>query len=218
VDLSHLVEDGMTTFPGLPAPEVRDHMSHADSRAHYGEGTEFQIGEVRMVANTGTYLDAPFHRFREGVDVSGLPLDRLAGLEGVLVEAPEEVREGGRGVGPDLLEGIELEGRAVLVATGWARHWGTIRYGEGHAFLTAGTARRLAEAGAALVGVDSLNVDDTEDPARPAHTALLGAGIPIVENLRGLEALAGRRFRFTAVPLRVRGMGSFPVRAFAELR
>jgi kynurenine formamidase len=218
VELSHVVEDGMTTFPGLPAPAVRDHMSHADSRDHYAQGTEFQIGEISMVANTGTYLDAPFHRFRDGADVSCLPLERLVGLEGVLVEAPEEAREGGRGVGEALLDGLELEGRAVLIATGWSSRWGTAAYGDGHAFLTAAAARRLAEAGAALLGVDSLNVDDTEDPERPAHTALLGAGIPIVENLRGLEALAGRRFRFTAVPLRVRGMGSFPVRAFAELR
>ena len=217
LDLSHVVEDGMVTYPGLPAPEVGAYMTHEASRPHYAEGTEFHIGRLSLVANTGTYLDAPFHRFAGARDVSGLPLSAVADLEGVVVEAPEERRREGRGVGPELLEGLDLSGKAVLVETGWSRLWGTGAYFRGHPFLTAEAAESLAAAGAALVGIDSLNVDDTDDGTRPAHTALLGAGIPIVEHLRGLEGLRGRAFRFHAVPLKVRGMGSFPVRAFAVL-
>lgn len=217
VDLSHLVEDGMVTYPGLPAPRVRDHLGHEGSREHYAEGTEFHIGAVEMVANTGTYIDAPFHRFRKGRDVSELPLEMVAGLEGLLVEAPPGSEGEGRAVGWERFRGLEIRGRAVLVATGWSRRWGTQDYFHGHPFLTAEAAEGLARAGAALVGIDSLNVDDTDDGTRPAHTALLGAGIPVVEHLRGLEGLRGRRFRFHAVPVKIRGMGSFPVRAFAEL-
>lgn len=217
VDLSHGVEDGMTTHPGLPAPRIRDHLSHRASREQYAEGTQFQIGEVRMVGNTGTYLDAPFHRFPGRPDVSDLSLDGLVGLDGILVEAGPEARGRGRAVDERRVEGLEVEGKAVLVATGWSERWGTDAYLRGHPFLTAGAARCLAEGGAALVGVDSLNVDDTDDPRRPVHTTLLGAGIPVVEQLRGLSALRGRSFRFTAVPLKVRGMGSFPVRAWAEV-
>lgn len=217
VDLSHGVEDGMVTDPGLPAAEVRDHLSHEASRPRYGPGTEFQIGTVRLVGNTGTYLDAPFHRFPGRGDVSALPLEAVAGLEGVLVEAARAGGNGPRAVGVEDLEGVAVAGKAVLVATGWSRHWGTDAYFTGHPFLTAEAAARLATEGAALVGIDSRNVDDTADPLRPAHTALLGAEIPVVENLRGLARLRGRPFRFYAVPVRVRGMGSFPVRAFAEL-
>ena len=217
VDLSHVVTDGMVTYPGLPGPEVDAHLSHEASRAHYGEGTTFHIGRVRLVGNTGTYIDAPFHRYPDGDDVAGLPLELVAGLEGVLVEAPEEAREGGRGVGPELVRERDVRGKAVLVETGWSRRWGDPSYFEGHPFLTREAGAWLARAGAALVGIDSLNIDDTDDPLRPVHTELLGAGIPVVEHLRGLEALRGRPFRFWAVPLKVRGMGSFPVRAFAEV-
>jgi arylformamidase len=211
VDLSHVIESGMTTYPGLPEPRITDHLSREASRSKYSEGTSFQIGRIEMVANTGTYLDAPFHRFAEGADIAGLPLSRLAGLPGLLVDATAA----GRSIGAPLFSGLPLSGRAVLVRTGWDAHWRTPRYGQGHPFLTRGAAEALAKAGPALVGIDTLNIDDTNDGARPAHTLLLEAGIPIVEHLCNLGAVPARGFTFTAVPAPVRGMGSFPVRAFA---
>ena len=214
VDLSHAVEAGMITYPGLPGPVIRDHLSREASRGAYAEGVTFQIGAIDMVANTGTYVDAPFHRFEKGIDLAGLPLERVAALEGTLVDA---VAMGGRAIGPAAFDGAEVRGRAILVRTGWDAHWRTERYGSGHPFLTAGAADRLVEGGAALVGIDSLNIDDTADRARPVHSRLLQAGIPVVEHLCNLGALAGRAFRFFAVPAPVRGMGSFPVRAFARI-
>ena len=164
------------------------------------------------MANTGTYLDSPFHRFADGTDVAALPLEKLADLPGVLVRAPATA---GRAVTADVLAGVELRGRAVLVHTGWDLHWRTERYFEGHPFLTEQAAARLVEARAALVGIDSYNIDDTADLRRPAHTLLLGAGIPIVEHLCGLRDLPDAPFRFSAVPAKVRGLGTFPVRAYA---
>lgn len=212
LDLSHTVEDGLVTYRGLPAPVIRDHLSREASRDHYAAGTEFQIGRIEMVANTGTYVDSPFHRYADGKDLAELPLSSLADLDAVLVPA---VGRPGRAVGPEALEELDVAGKAVLVHTGWDAHWGTERYFEGHPYLTRGAAERLVEAGAALVGIDSLNIDDTEDGERPAHSLLLGAEIPVVEHLRGLGRLEGRAFRFFAVPVKVRGFGSFPVRAFA---
>jgi kynurenine formamidase len=214
LDLSHTVEHGLVTYPGLPAPVVSDHLGRAASRERYAEGTEFQIGRIEMVANTGTYVDAPSHRFADGSDLAELPLECLADLPGVVVDAPA----GARRIGPAALPQRALRGCAVLFRTGWSRHFGTPRYGEGHPFLSAELARELVRRGVALVGIDSLNVDDTEDGTRPVHTALLAAGIPIVEHLARLEQLPGTGFRFFAVPVKVRGMGSFPVRAFAHLR
>ena len=211
IDLSHTIFEGLVTYPGLPPPVIRDHLSRADSRRHYAPGTEFHIARIEMVANTGTYLDAPSHRFEGKSDVAGLPLTSLADLDGVVLRpAPE-----GRAIGGEALGPADLRGKAVLVETRWDRHFGTPAYFTGHPFLTREAARRLADAGAALVGIDSLNVDDTADGARPAHTILLGAGIPIVEHLTGLAALPTTNFKFFAVPPRVRGMGTFPVRAFA---
>lgn len=210
-DLSHTVEDGMITYRGLPGPVVSDHWSREATRGHYAEGTTFHIGKIEMVANTGTYVDAPFHRFAEGDDLSQLDLASVANLPGVVVRAPA----GERAVGREAFAAVEVAGKAVLVHTGWDRHWRTERYFEGHPFLTAGAAAYLVEAGAALVGIDSLNIDDTEDGRRPVHTALLEAGIPVVEHLRGLEQLPDGDFCFFATPVKVRGMGSFPVRAFA---
>jgi arylformamidase len=212
VDLSHEVEHGMVTYRGLPAPVVGEHLSREASRALYAEGTEFHIGKIEMVANTGTYLDAPFHRFADGRDLSELPLASLADLAGVTVR-----HDAGRAVDVSAFQHLDVRGKAVLVHTGWARHWRTEQYFEGHPFLTAAAARRLAESGAALVGIDSYNIDDTADPARPAHTALLGADIPIVEHLCGLDALPADGFRFFAVPVKVKAFGTFPVRAFALL-
>jgi kynurenine formamidase len=211
VDVSHVVEHGMITYKGLPAPLVCDFLSREQSRSLYAPGTEFHIGKVELVANTGTYLDAPFHRYADGKDVSELPLERLANLEGVVVAAD---RSQGRAVGRAAFEGHDLRGKAVLVRTGWDRHWRTDRYFEGHPFLTRDAAEYLLEAGAALVGIDSLNIDDTGDLSRPVHSLLLAAEVPIVEHLRGLGRLPGDGFRFFAVPVKVKGMGTFPVRAF----
>ena len=212
IDLSHTVEHGMITYKGLPAPLICDFLSRADSRAIYAAGTEFHIGRIDMVANTGTYLDSPFHRFAHGKDLAALELSQVAGLPGILVAAPP-----GRAIDAAAFDGIDARGKAVLIHTGWATHWRTDRYFEGHPFLTRQAAERLAAAGAALVGIDSYNIDDVEDMARPAHTVLLGNDIPIVEHMRGLEQLVGRRFRFSAVPVKVRAFGTFPVRSFAEI-
>ncbi len=212
IDLSHTIETGMVTYPGLPEPRISDHLSRADSRAHYADGTEFQIGRIEMVANTGTYLDSPFHRFADAPDLSQLDLAALADLPGVVVRVSDAAD---RAIGRAAFLPIDVRGRAVLVHTGWDRHWRTPTYGAGHPFLTADAAAHLRDQGAALVGIDSLNIDDTADLHRPVHTTLLAAGIPIVEHMRGLEQLPPDGFRFSAVPPRIRGMGSFPVRAYA---
>ncbi len=212
LDLSHAIEAGMITYPGLPGPVIGDHLSREQSRSHYGPGTEFHIGKIDMVANTGTYIDAPFHRYADRPDLSGFALSAVADLVGLLVRAPWTA---GRAVDRPALDGCDLQGKAVLVHTGWDAFWRTDRYAVGHPYLTRGAAQLLAEAGAGLVGIDSLNIDDTTDAWRPAHTILLAAGIPIVEHLCNLAELPDRGFRFFAVPPRVKGLGSFPVRAFA---
>lgn len=211
VDLGHTIEDGMITYKGFPAPLVCDHLSHAASRANYAPGTEFQIGRVEMVGNTGTYLDSPYHRYADGTDIAGLALDSIASLDAVVVHATGAK---GRAIARSTFAPFDVRGKAVLVQTGWDRHWRTDQYFEGHPFLTADAATFLRDAGATLVGIDSLNIDDTGDPTRPVHTTLLGAGIPIVEHLCNLDAVPAAGFRFSAVPARVRGIGTFPVRAF----
>jgi kynurenine formamidase len=203
----------MVTYRGLPPPRVSDHLTREASRAVYDAGTEFHIGRIEMVANTGTYLDSPFHRYPDGSDLSQLDLTSLADLPGVCVTAPAA----GRAIGPDAFEGLDVSGKAVLLHTGWARHWRTDRYFEGHPFVAADAAEHLVRAGAVLVGIDSFNIDDTGGGTRPTHSLLLRAGIPIVEHLRGLEQLPADGFRFFAVPVKVKGMGTFPVRAFAAL-
>jgi kynurenine formamidase len=213
VELSHPIEPGMTTYPGLPGPTVSEHMSREQSVSRYAPGTTFSIGRVELVANTGTYVDAPFHRFAAGGDVASLPLERLADVAGVVVDA----RQHGRALGPGIFDGVTLAGRAILVKTGWDAHWRTPEYGAGHPFLTRAAAELLADEGAALVGIDSLNIDDTADLARPAHTVLLSAGIPITEHLANLHGIPDGPFRFYAVPAPFAQMGSFPVRAFALL-
>ncbi|HEX8570404.1 MAG TPA: cyclase family protein [Caulobacteraceae bacterium] len=212
VDLSHTIEDGMVTYKGLPAPVICDYWSREQSRAFYEDGSEFQIGRIDMVANTGTYLDVPAHRYADGDDLSAVGLERVAGLDGVVVHA-----EGSRAVDADRFAGLEVRGRAVLVHTGWDRHWRTDAYFEDHPFLTPLAAALLAERGAALVGIDSHNIDDTRTKTRPVHTRLLGAGVLICEHLTNLGALPASGFRFTAAPPKVVGMGTFPVRAFAEI-
>jgi arylformamidase len=212
IDLSHVIETGMITYRGLPAPLICDFMSHEESRRHYSPGTSFQIGRIDMVASTGTYLDSPYHRFEHGKDVSELPLAGLAGLPAVTVDV--QVMSG-RAVGRDVFLPVDVRRKAVLLRTGWSRHWRTERYFEGHPFLTEPAALHLMEQGAALVGIDSLNIDDTSGGDRPAHTILLSAGIPIVEHLCNLDGLPASGFEFTAAPLKVMRMGTFPVRAYA---
>ena len=212
VDLSHTIEDGMITYKGFPAPLVCDHLGHAASRANYAPGTEFQIGRIEMVVNTGTYIDSPYHRYADGDDVADFALDHIASLDAVVVRA---IGGRDRAIRASAFARLEVRDKAVLVHTGWDRHWRTDQYFEGHPFLTADAAMHLRDAGARLVGIDSLNIDDTADPARPVHTTLLGAGIPIVEHLCELVAVPETGFRFSAVPPKVRRMGTFPVRAFA---
>jgi arylformamidase len=213
IELSHPIRHGMVTYPGLPPPEISDHLTRQASEVRYAPGVTFQIGRISLVANTGTYLDSPFHRFAGGADLAGLPLERLVDLEGVLVRVAGSER---RTVGREELAPFEVTGRAVLIHTGWAVHFGTERYGTEAPFLSADAADWLVDHGAALVGIDSINIDDMGDPARPVHTRLLAAGIPIVEHLRGLEQLpAAGGFRFSAAPPRLEGVGTFPVRAYA---
>lgn len=214
IDVSHEIEAGLVTYPGLPAPAVSDFLSREASRSHYAEGTTFQIGRIEMVANTGTYLDSPFHRFAEGSDLAALPLERLADLEGIVIKAIERKS---CALDADYFEGRDLRGKAVLIRTGWDRHWQTPQYGEGHPFLTRRSAELLAAAAPALVGIDSLNIDDTQDGTRPAHTLLLGAGIPVVEHLCNLQALPVAGFRLHCAPVKFRGVGTFPVRAYAVI-
>jgi kynurenine formamidase len=218
VDLSHTVADGLVTYPGLPGPEVSDHLSREASRATYAPGTEFQIGRISMVANTGTYLDTPFHRFPGGSDLAAIPLDAVAGLPVVVVDAPPEAA--GPAIAPGVLPpGADLAGSAVLFRTGWDRHWATATYGGGgHPHLSVPLVDALVAAGPALVGIDSLNIDDTAAGERPAHTGLLGAGIYVLEHLTGLDQLGPAPvsgWELYAVPVKVEGMGTFPVRAFA---
>ena len=214
IDLSHTVEHGMITYKGLPAPVICDFLSREDSRSHYTVGTQFHIGKIEMVANTGTYVDSPFHRFADGKDLSELPLPSLANLPGMVIRWD---LKRGRSIDEEEFRGKDLAGKAVLVATGWDRHWRTDQYFEGHPFLTKQAAEYLVGAGAALVGIDSLNIDDTADGTRPVHTALLGAEIPVCEHLCGLDTLPDSGFRFYAVPVKVKAFGTFPVRAFARM-
>jgi len=210
VDLSHVIRDGLDTYPGLPAPRITDHLTREASRSVYAPGTEFQIGRIEMVANTGTYLDSPAHRWADGADLSGLSLERLADL-------PGDLAPGVRAFTARELPAGELAGRAVLLRTGWSAHFGTPRYRDGHPYLAADGAAALVRRGVALVGIDSLNIDDTATGERPAHSLLLRAGIPIVEHLTNLAALPASHFRFFAVPPKVAGMSTFPVRAFAQI-
>jgi arylformamidase len=208
VDLSHTIEDGLVTYPGLPAPSIGDHLSRDASRERYAPGYEFQIGAIEMVSNTGTYLDTPFHRFADGHDLSGIALEAVAALPIVVVEDGDALPDG------------DVAGAAVLVRTGWDRHFGTEAYGAPeHPSVGPELLAALVEARPALVGIDSVNVDATVDGERPVHTALLGAGIYVLEHLTGLDQLGdGAGWELFAVPVKVKGMGTFPVRAFAMRR
>jgi kynurenine formamidase len=215
IDVSHTIEDGMITYKGLPGPVICDYLSREQSRSHYLEGTEFQIGKIEMVANTGTYLDSPFHRYPNGDDLSELSLKSLANLDGIVIGVTGATE---RAINQEVFRGLDIRGKAILIHTGWAEHWRTDQYFEGHPYLTAEAAEYLMKERAALVGIDSLNIDDTRDGNRPVHTILLGNKIPILEHLRSLDRLPENGFRFFAVPAKVKGMGSFPVRAFAIVK
>ena len=212
IDLSHRIEAGMVTYKGLPAPIMCDYLSREESRTHYQPGTEFAIQRIEMVGNTGTYVDSPFHRYADGTDLAGLRLDQLAYLDALVVKPR---LEDGMSILADDLAALEVAGKAVLLHTGWDRHWRTDAYFEDHPFLTEAGAQLLAERGAALVGIDSHNIDDTRGTARPAHSILLGHDIPICEHMTGLDQLPATGSLFSAVPPKLVGFGTFPVRAFA---
>jgi kynurenine formamidase len=212
IDLSHEIVDGMVTHPGIPGPSISTFLSHEASVEKYAPGTTFEIGRIDLVANTGTYIDTPAHRFPGRPDLADLALDRVVDLEGILVDCRGRSEPA---IGAEVFDGLSIGGRAVLVSTGWDRHWGTPAYLSGHPFLTEEAARHLVDAGAGLIGIDSLNIDSLGDPRRPAHTAILDADIPLVEHLTGLDQLPPDGWRFFAVPPRIRGMGTFPIRAFA---
>jgi kynurenine formamidase len=214
IDLSHEIADGMVTYKGLPAPLICDHLTFEASRPLYDGGEEFSIARIDMVANTGTYIDVPAHRWRDGDDLAAVALDRVADLPGLCVDA---TGAGDLSVGPELFAGLEVAGHAVLVRTDWSRNWRTDAYFENHPFLSEAAAVLLRDRGAALVGIDSHNIDDTRVQTRPVHSVLLRAGVPIVEHMTHLAALPPQGFRFTAAPPKVRGMGTFPVRAMARV-
>ncbi|HLT10741.1 MAG TPA: cyclase family protein [Micromonosporaceae bacterium] len=212
VELNHVIEAGMTTYPGLPGPEITPFLTREESRSRYAPGVEFAIDRITMVGNTGTYVDSPYHRFAHGTDLAGIALESVADLPTVVVRVVGSTE---RGVEPQVLAPYDVTGAAVLLHTGWDRHWGTARYGDPAPFLTEAGARHLVNAGARLVGIDSVNIDDTASDDRPAHTILLDAGIPVLEHLTNLEHVPVHGARLHAAPPRVRGFGTFPVRAYA---
>lgn len=216
VDLSHPIRAGLVTYPGLPEPVIRPFLTREDSVGRYAAGTTFAMDVIEMIGNTGTYLDSPFHRYADGPDLAGLDLATLVDLPAVVVDATASAT---RGVPVEALDGLDVAGAAVLVHTGWDRHFGTPAYAHGSPYLETATVEALVERGAVLVGIDALNVDDTESGGeRPAHSGLLAAGIHVVEHLTGLGQLPARGARFTAAPPAVSGFGTFPVRAFAIVR
>lgn len=212
IDLSHVIFDGLITYKGLPAPIVCDYLSREDSRGKYEEGTEFQIGKIEMVTNTGTYIDCPFHRYAHGKDLSEVALEAFANLNAVTVNATGTFE-----IGADHFRDLELRGKAVIVRTDWSKNWNTEDYFENHPFLTAEAATYLRDCGVKLVGIDSHNIDDTRGNTRPVHSLLLGAEILIVEHLCNLHKLPAENYLFSAVPPKFKGAGTFPVRAFATL-
>ncbi len=213
VDLSHPIHHGMTTYPGLPEPVLSTHMSRDESRSHYAAGTEFHIGKIELVANTGTYVDAPYHRYADADDIASLPLSRLVDVPATIVKAKETA------IGPDIFSAVDLSGVAVLIHTGWDSRFGTEEYLGGHPYLTPGAAQLLVDRRAAIVGIDSANIDSTSGGERPAHSLLLQAGIPVVEHMTNLGSLGqAEEIYFTALPAPIQGIGTFPVRAVARIR
>lgn len=215
IDLSHTIRHGDLTYKGLPAPIICDYLSREDSKRFYEEGTSFQIGKIEMVSNTGTYIDCPFHRYEDGKDLSAVKLKQLAQLEAVLIQVPYQET---LAIGKEYFSGKNLNGKAVLVYTGWSDHWQTDQYFEDHPYITEEAANFLKDQEVVLVGIDSHNIDNTKVNARPVHTILLGEDILIVEHLNNLKALVGEEFTFSAVPPKVEGFGTFPVRAYASIK
>ena len=210
IDVSHTVEHGMVTYKGLPAPIICDWLSREASREKYAHGTEFQIGRIEMVANTGTYVDSPFHRYEHGKDLSELPLESVADVDCIVIRTASKV------IDEIPLHAAAVAGKAVLFDTGWSRHWRTDAYFENHPHLTERAAEWLVKAGVRIVGIDSFNIDSVATGERPVHTVLLGSDIPIVEHMRGLDGVPETGGRFSAVPVKVKGFGTFPVRAFVS--
>ena len=215
IDLSHVIYDGLVTYKGLPAPIMCDYLSREASKEKYAEGTQFQIGKIEMVMNTGTYVDCPFHRYEDGKDLSEVELESFADLEGIVIRANHK---NGLAVTAEAFKGKEIRNRAVLVHTGWDEHWTTDQYFENHPFLTEDAAIYLRDCGVKLVGIDSLNIDYTGGGERPVHTTLLRAEILIVEHLCNLANVPDEGFTFSAVPPKFKGAGTFPVRAFARVK
>ncbi len=211
VDLSHSIADGMITYPGIPAPVISDLLSREASHSHYADGVDFCINQIQLPANSGTYLDTPYHRYEHGMDLAEMPLSKLADLDTVVCRVPNTCRI----VDQSAFAGLDVSGKAVLVHTGWAQHWGSDQYFVEHPYLTCAAAEYLCQQGVVLVGIDSLNIDDTNDPQRPVHSILLAADIPIIEHMCNLENLPDAGFRLHAVPVKIRKFGTFPVRAYA---
>jgi arylformamidase len=214
IDLSHTVEHGMVTYKGLPGPVISDYWTREASKAHYEKGTSFHVGRIDMVANTGTYIDSPFHRYANGKDLSELALESIANLDGVVFHADPARRS----IDESLFGDADLKTKAVLIHTGWDKHWGTEKYFDSHPFLKRDAAEYLRDCGVSLVGIDSLNIDETLDRQRPAHSILLRADIPIVEHLCDLSQLPDSGFAFFAIPVKIKKFGTFPVRAFAVVK
>lgn len=212
LDVSHIIEDGLITYRGLPAPHICDFLTREASKSHYSNDTSFQIGKIEMVVNSGTYIDAPFHRYAEGSDISQLDIASLAGLDAIKVIIPEDVKI----IDRSYFDKLDINSQAVIIQTNWSRFWNSESYYQGHPFLTEDAAMYLRDKGVSLVGIDSLNIDDTSGGERPVHSILLGADILIVEHLCNLKDIPEFNFKFSAVPVKVKGVGSFPVRAFVE--
>jgi arylformamidase len=214
IDLSHTIENGLITYKGLPAPVICDYLSREDSKKFYAEGTSFQIGKIDMVSNTGTYIDCPFHRYEHGNDLNDTPLEHFAELKGLVIRLPFQENTA---IDADFFNDLEIDGKAVLIHTGWDERWNTEKYYNNHPFLTENAAMLLRGKKVRLVGIDSHNIDDTRTNTRPVHTLLLGSGILIVEHLCNLSAIPDENFIFSAIPPKFKGVGTFPVRAIARL-
>ena len=209
IDVSHTVKDGMVTYKGLPAPIICDYLSREASKGHYEDGTTFQIGAITMCSNTGTYVDVPFHRYEKGKDLSEIALSSLANLDAIKITIPENITE----IDAKHFMGKALNNKAVIIETNWSRHWGTDQYFDDFPYVNEEAATYLRDQGVIFVGIDSYNIDDTKGKLRPCHSILLHNDIPICEHMTGLAALPGDNFKFFAVPVKVKGMGTFPVRA-----
>lgn len=214
IDLSHTLEQDMVTYKGLPGPVISDFLTREASKAHYGLGTSFHIGKIEMVANTGTYIDSPFHRYADGKDLSELNLESVANLDGIVFHADSTKRA----IDKELFGNTNVKDKAVLIHTGWDRHWSTEKYFEGHPYLTREAAEYLRNGGASIIGIDSLNIDDISDGQRPVHSILLKADIPIIEHMCNLSELPDDGFIFNAAPVKVKKFGTFSVRAFAIVK